>query len=124
MGAALDPGDHAFASYGPVSNDDLLQYYGFVERDNPSDTYVLEDMGKWLREVSLLALPTMWSATCMGAASRCSRIFPSGLLFVLFVHGDIMRYPLVFGDSCLVEGLGGGGDGAVGGERTFLPGLI
>ncbi|CAN0522897.1 unnamed protein product, partial [Ectocarpus sp. 8 AP-2014] len=50
----FDPGDHAFASYGPVSSDDLLQYYGFVERDNPSDTYVLEDMGKWLREVSSL----------------------------------------------------------------------
>ncbi len=41
-------------SYGPVSNDDLLQYYGFVERDNPADAYVLQDMGKWLREVCLL----------------------------------------------------------------------
>lgn len=51
VGAPLDPGDHAFLSYGPVSNDGLLQYYGFVERDNPSDTYVLQDMGKWLREV-------------------------------------------------------------------------
>lgn len=40
-------------SYGPVSNDDLLQYYGFVERENPSDAYVLQDMGKWLREVCL-----------------------------------------------------------------------
>lgn len=51
VGAPLDPGDHAFLSYGPVSNDDLLQYYGFVERENPSDTYVLQDMGTWLREV-------------------------------------------------------------------------
>lgn len=51
MGAHLDPGDHVFLSYGPVSNDHLLQYYGFVERENPSDTYVLQDMGKWLREV-------------------------------------------------------------------------
>lgn len=51
MGASFDAGDHAFVSYGPVSNDDLLQYYGFVERDNPSDAYVLEDMGKWLRQV-------------------------------------------------------------------------
>ena len=54
VGVPLDPGDHAFLSYGPVSNDDLLQFYGFVERDNPSDTYVLEDMGKWLREVNKL----------------------------------------------------------------------
>lgn len=51
VGASFDAGDHAFVSYGPVSNDDLLQYYGFVERDNPSDAYVLEDMGSWLREV-------------------------------------------------------------------------
>lgn len=55
MGASFDAGDHAFVSYGPVSNDDLLQFYGFVERDNPSDAYVLEDMGKWLREVCLLS---------------------------------------------------------------------
>lgn len=53
VGAQLDPGDHAFLSYGPVSNDDLLQYYGFVERENPADTYVLEDMGKWLKEVGV-----------------------------------------------------------------------
>lgn len=57
VGSSFDPGDHAFASYGPVSNDDLLQYYGFVERDNPSDAYVLEDMGKWLREVCLVRYP-------------------------------------------------------------------
>lgn len=56
VGASFDPGDHAFVSYGPVSNDDLLQYYGFVERDNPSDAYVLEDMGKWLREVCFLSM--------------------------------------------------------------------
>lgn len=51
VGAQLDPGDHAFLSYGPVSNDDLLQFYGFVERENPFDTYVLQDVGKWLQEV-------------------------------------------------------------------------
>lgn len=51
VGASFDAGDQAFVSYGPVSNDDLLQYYGFVERENPLDTYVLQGMGKWLREV-------------------------------------------------------------------------
>lgn len=48
----LDPGDHAFLSYGPISNDDLLQYYGFVERENPFDTYLLQDMATRLRTVS------------------------------------------------------------------------
>lgn len=56
----LDPGDQAFLSYGPVSNDDLLQFYGFVERENPSDTYVLNNMGPMLREASsvLAMLPS------------------------------------------------------------------
>lgn len=73
MGASFDPGDHAFVSYGPVSNDDLLQYYGFVERDNPSDAYVLEDMGKWLQEVCLLSVQT--PADYRGIASMRGRFF-------------------------------------------------
>lgn len=56
VGASYDPGDHVFMSYGPVSNDDLLQYYGFVERENPADAYVLQDMGKWLREVCFVVV--------------------------------------------------------------------
>ena len=32
-----DVGDQVFISYGSKSNDDLLQYYGFVEKDNPHD---------------------------------------------------------------------------------------
>ena len=62
VGASFDAGDHAFVSYGPVSNDDLLQFYGFVERDNPSDAYVLEDMGRWLREVCVRAYVSTYSS--------------------------------------------------------------
>lgn len=32
-------GDQVFISYGKQSNDRLLQYYGFVEQDNPNDVY-------------------------------------------------------------------------------------
>lgn len=32
-------GDQVFISYGAQSNDSLLQFYGFVEVDNPADTY-------------------------------------------------------------------------------------
>lgn len=33
-----------FISYGPQSNDSLLQYYGFVEPDIPHDTYIVPDL--------------------------------------------------------------------------------
>ena len=34
-------------SYGPRSNDQLLQYYGFVEIDNPHDVYLLPPLRNW-----------------------------------------------------------------------------
>jgi len=34
-------------SYGPRSNDALLQNYGFVETDNTHDVYVMPSLGEW-----------------------------------------------------------------------------
>jgi hypothetical protein len=31
----------AFITYGRQGNDRLLQFYGFVEADNPADTYIV-----------------------------------------------------------------------------------
>jgi hypothetical protein len=39
--------EEVWISYGPRSNDQLLQYYGFVERDNPHDVYVLPPLREW-----------------------------------------------------------------------------
>jgi len=36
-------GDQVFISYGTLTNDELLALYGFVEEDNPHDTYKLWD---------------------------------------------------------------------------------
>jgi hypothetical protein len=36
-----------FISYGSRSNDQLLQYYGFVEKDNPHDVYVMPPLREW-----------------------------------------------------------------------------
>eukprot|EP00980_Cylindrotheca_fusiformis_P002534 scaffold596_cov87-Cylindrotheca_fusiformis.AAC.4 len=36
-----------FISYGERSNDQLLQYYGFVEPDNPYDLYVMPPIREW-----------------------------------------------------------------------------
>jgi len=35
-------GEQVFVSYGALSNDELLQYYGFVEADNPHDLLALD----------------------------------------------------------------------------------
>lgn len=34
-------------TYGPRSNDQLLQYYGFVEKDNAHDVYVMPPLRNW-----------------------------------------------------------------------------
>lgn len=36
---AWQAGEQVFISYGPRSNDHLLQRYGFVEPNNPNDVY-------------------------------------------------------------------------------------
>lgn len=38
-GEEYKTGDQVFISYGAQSNDSLIQYYGFVEDENPSETY-------------------------------------------------------------------------------------
>jgi hypothetical protein len=44
---AIPSGDEVYISYGPRSNDQLLQYYGFVERNNPNDVYVMPPLREW-----------------------------------------------------------------------------
>jgi hypothetical protein len=40
-------GSELSISYGVRSNDQLLQYYGFVETDNPHDVYVMPPLREW-----------------------------------------------------------------------------
>ncbi|CAM9919254.1 unnamed protein product [Pylaiella littoralis] len=53
-------GEQAYISYGLKSNDELLQFYGFVEADCPADTYVVEDIATKLGE---LGTPATGSAS-------------------------------------------------------------
>lgn len=46
-----DIGEQVYISYGRQSNDRLLQYYGFVEQDNPNDLY---DFSRGVLELLLL----------------------------------------------------------------------
>ena len=40
-GRPFTAGDQVFISYGKQTNDRLLQFYGFVEEDNPNDIFVI-----------------------------------------------------------------------------------
>ena len=46
-GPTVKNGDEVYISYGSRSNDQLLQYYGFVEQDNPHDVYVMPPLREW-----------------------------------------------------------------------------
>jgi len=63
-----------FISYGSRSNDQLLQYYGFVEQDNPHDIYVMPPLREW----DIAALET----ACGGpfATGRLQKLDRAGLL--------------------------------------------
>lgn len=45
--ATVAAGQQVYISYGTRSNDQLLQYYGFVEPDNPHDVYVMPPLRAW-----------------------------------------------------------------------------
>ena len=46
-GATVPQGRELFISYGTRSNDQLLQYYGFVEPNNPHDVYIMPPLRDW-----------------------------------------------------------------------------
>jgi hypothetical protein len=67
-------GNEIFISYGERSNDQLLQYYGFVEPDNPHDLYVMPPIREW--DIGAL------EDACGGpfAAGRLGKLERAGLL--------------------------------------------
>ncbi|KAL7569232.1 hypothetical protein ACA910_016786 [Epithemia clementina (nom. ined.)] len=61
-------------SYGSRSNDQLLQYYGFVEQNNPSDVYIMPPLREW-------PLQAMEEATGRQVSSgRLQKLNRAGLL--------------------------------------------
>ena len=43
----VSQGSEMFIQYGPRNNDQLLQYYGFVEENNAHDVYILPPIREW-----------------------------------------------------------------------------
>ena len=68
----LKPNEQVFISYGTRSNDQLLQYYGFVEANNPHDVYVMPPIREW--DISALEM-------------ACGRTFQPGRLQQLDAAG-------------------------------------
>uniref|UniRef100_A0A7S4MXS8 Rubisco LSMT substrate-binding domain-containing protein n=1 Tax=Odontella aurita TaxID=265563 RepID=A0A7S4MXS8_9STRA len=68
------PQSEVFISYGPRSNDQLLQYYGFVERGDPHDVYVLPPLREW----DVAALERATGRTIM--PGRLEKLERAGLL--------------------------------------------
>jgi hypothetical protein len=99
-GKALDKGTEVRISYGPRSNDALLQQYGFVEPDNAHDVYVMPP----LRE---------WDIAAMEKA--CGRKFQSGRLQKLDRAGLLGGSSLGSNDNedDFVEGIANRGRGVV-----------
>ena len=43
-------GEQVFMSYGRMSNDEAVQFYGFLEQGNDADTYTLSRLPGWLEQ--------------------------------------------------------------------------
>jgi len=67
-------GQQVTINYGQVSNDILLQCYGFVEQDNPADTFCLPHLSTWLQYQEAT------HTRCADAAARLDRLKNLNLL--------------------------------------------
>jgi Rubisco LSMT substrate-binding. len=96
----MDKNCEIFISYGPRSNDALLQQYGFVECDNAHDVYIMPPLREW----NIAALE-----------ESCGRTFQPGRLEKLERAGLLGGEPLgKEGDEdSLEEGIANRGRGVV-----------
>lgn len=72
----------AFITYGRQGNDRLLQFYGFVETNNPADTYVIRGLD---------AAVEVHIPLCFGRVLCAARQHKGALLQLLpttYVYGD------------------------------------
>lgn len=92
--AAADDDAELFISYGDRSNDQLLQYYGFCEPNNPHDVYVLPPILEW----DLAALE-----------KTCGRTVPAGRLADLAPALEAIERTAAADDTGKDDLVGGGG---------------
>lgn len=81
--SAVPSNSEVFISYGSRSNDQLLQYYGFVEADNPHDTYVMPPLREW----DIAALEEACGGTPF-PAGRLQKLERAGLLGISLADLD------------------------------------
>jgi hypothetical protein len=74
IGASVSKGNEMYISYGDRTNDQLLQYYGFVEPNNPNDVYIMPSLRDW----NIAALEKACGRTF--APGRLQKLDRAGLL--------------------------------------------
>ena len=58
-----DQGQQVFISYGKQGNDSLMQFYGFLERENPLDAYCINSASRCIQEAAAeLGLKTTYAS--------------------------------------------------------------
>lgn len=67
---AIPSGKEVYISYGERSNDQLLQYYGFVEANNPNDIYIMPPIREWDIGALEKALGTPFAPGRLGKLER------------------------------------------------------
>ena len=98
MNGAFVPKDsEMFISYGTRSNDQLLQYYGFVEPNNPNDVYIMPPLRNW----NIAALEEACGRTF--APGRLQKLDRAGLL-----GSDSATKPMDASADEEAENVGGG----------------
>lgn len=90
-GTQIPYDSEVYISYGARSNDQLLQYYGFVETNNPHDVYVMPPLREW--DIASLE-------------QACGRTFASGRL------QKLSRAGLLGSSTVSLEKKDGGGGGS------------
>eukprot|EP00586_Coscinodiscus_wailesii_P004594 CAMPEP_0172485962 /NCGR_PEP_ID=MMETSP1066-20121228/14264_1 /TAXON_ID=671091 /ORGANISM="Coscinodiscus wailesii, Strain CCMP2513" /LENGTH=509 /DNA_ID=CAMNT_0013251567 /DNA_START=113 /DNA_END=1642 /DNA_ORIENTATION=+ len=76
----LQQGEQVYITYGDRSNDQLLQYYGFIEKDNPNDVYVMPPLRTW--DVSALEK----ASNRIFQSGRLEKLERAGLLGTLWTN--------------------------------------
>lgn len=76
---AIPSGKEIFISYGERSNDQLFQYYGFVEPNNPYDIYVMPPIREWDIGALEKALGTPFAPGRLGKLERAGLLGKTAL---------------------------------------------
>jgi hypothetical protein len=91
----VEVGSECFISYGPRTNDVLLQYYGFVQPNNPHDVYAMDVQELILRIDGVKSLPSGAVSALTGLVEMSAPVTltPNGADAVALRVARLLMYP-------------------------------